>query len=288
MNRNMPRCGLLLCCAYAALLISCSDPPAPTQAEIEQTFQAEPIGQGQPAASSNADLDVYIDGSQSMQGFTKNSETNFTRKVRQILDQSNSGLKTEVVKFSTKMEPIPDYKIQQIISPEFYKGLDTPLRTVLDGIASKSNRMALVISDMVQSDVNSDEVALSRSLTALTQKQLQIDLLAFRSAFNGDYYIESLPKIHGKQQTLELHRSESLPDAGRPFYVLAVAPDRGALERLKRLALRKMEAAKNFSPADSPISVQDLTYSPAAGKPVNWVVQSRSEPPHREDRKSVV
>jgi hypothetical protein len=275
---NGPRCKILLLCAFTALLVSFTDPPFPAQKQIEQTFRAEPISEGRAAPSPNSALDVYIDGSQSMQGFTQDGQTNFTRKLRLIVDQANNGLNPQIICFSTELTVLPDYTVQQLLSPSFYKGLDTPLSTVLNRIADNASRMAIVISDMVQSDAHSDEVKLSRALTTLMQKKLQIELLAFRSSFNGDYYIENLPKKHGRQQSFELHTSESLPDAGRPFYVLAVGPDRPALQHLEHLALHNTEADKTFSPADPPLTVENVAYAPAPGKNATWVVKSKTGP----------
>ena len=174
------------------------------------------------------EFDLYIDDSASMRGYASLPDSHYVRVMNHILDAGATGnLSVTPYRFSSGIAPVGNLGIAQLLSPQFYGGLDTPLSRLLEHIGVSPNRMSVIVSDLVQSDKTNDERALVKALRELARKRVEIRLLGFRSGFRGDYYVEHAPYAGHAQRKIPLTLDQSVPGGGRPFYLLVIAPNRG-------------------------------------------------------------
>jgi hypothetical protein len=246
-------------------LAGCKPPPLPDFELIEMRFRTEP-GRPTPPGSALSDLDVYIDASKSMKGFALPEGSNYTRIAEHVLDQgAMAGYRITPYQFSSEIRPLPQFSVKDVASPDFYNGSDTPLSKLLEQVGKTPNRLSLIVSDMVQSDKINDHQRMIKALQALTSQRFEVRLLAFRSSFRGDYYVESAPG-----RTIHLKLSEKLRGNGRPFYLFAAAPNRASLEQLQRYVLDRASEEHAFSPTDAPIVVTEINLTPEGGNKPIW------------------
>ena len=230
----------------------------PSQTAIDQYFGVlAEKSQDRPSQ----DLDVYIDASASMKGFVRKPLSRYASVVRQIMEHGTSSAQYSVTRFRfpgaqrAEVDRIDSSHVSDLLSESFYNGGDTPLSRVLDRIAESGHRTALVISDFVESDRLVDESALQDSFRDLAIKRREMRLLAYRANFDGYYY----PESRQGGGAFRILAREDLPNTGRPFYVLVVAPDRPSLESVQSYVLDGTGFQFAFSPTESAIGSAKTT-----------------------------
>ena len=161
-----------------------------------------------PSSEASSDLDVYVDGSKSMRGYASSPDSNYNRLLRGLLQSATAGsFNLSVFKFTSTITPITNIPLNQIQSPGFYDGQDTPLRTLMARVAAAPTHTAIIVSDMVQSEVVNDNLAFTKALVQLASRSPQMRLLAYRSSFAREYY----PESHRGQASICLSITQSLP-----------------------------------------------------------------------------
>jgi hypothetical protein len=256
--------------ATVLALSSCQHPPPPPPSveEIEKVLPRDSDRNDNPVSVAS-DFDFYIDDSESMRGYPNAPDSQYVRTVNHILDEGAAGhLSVVAYRFSSGVVPIGTDSIGHILSPSFYSGADTPLSRLLTQIGQRPHRMSVILSDMVQSDILEGQNAVVAALRSLAQKRLELRLLGFRSSFEGPYYVETGRSPHGKQESFTLSIGQKLKGEGRPFYLLAIAPDRQSLDRLNNNVLATAEPAVVFNPADAALAVQSI--APGPKNPLYW------------------
>lgn len=222
----------------------------PDQPIINKMFDVVPANSPQ---TPTHDLDLYIDGSESMMGFAKKPNSRYQAVVGHVLDNAGAGqYRMSRFKFSTNIENIDNLPTNEILAESFYHGADTPLSQLLERVAKNPVRIAIIVSDMVQSDKGKDVGDLSRAIGLLAEKHMELLLLGFRSSFEGPYVPEN--RLGGAVGKFTLKVPAGLPNTGRPFFVFVIAPDRPSLESVKNLILGGANAVQTFSPTESPIA----------------------------------
>ena len=246
----------------------------PDRAAVNKAFQPV-VDVGPPAPTR--DLDVYIDGSESMKGFLAIPDSRFPAVVRHVLDHaSTANYKLARYKFSSAINSVDSLKTSDILAEGFFNGADTPLSGLLTRIGEHPDRISVVISDLVLSDVGAEQKDLVAALSRLAAKHMEMRLLAFRSNFIGDYYPENRPN-GPRVQKFHLEAKEGLPNTGRPFYLFVLAPDRGSLDLLQNYILQSASAPQTFSPTEAPFAIEKIEFRPAVPAEAIWNPFSRAE-----------
>ena len=132
-----------------------------------------------------------------------------------------------------------------MIAPGFYSGAETHLTEIFKRIEEHIRRgeITIVVSDMLQSAEDFKQMDLIRELSKLlADRRPEMLLLAFRSGFNGPYYVSMSA---GGSYPLRLQEG---PGQGRPFYLLVFAPDQASLEMLRKYALTGVGEEASFQP----------------------------------------
>lgn len=234
----------------------------PDDGKVEERFplpapETENAGDG---------LDIYIDGSMSMRGYVASSDSNYSRIVREVVQSATvAQFDLRVYKFATSITPVTHLPMSQVQSSDFYNGRDTPLAAILNRLAESPGRSAIIITDMVQSQSGTDSLVLAKALSRLSIQTHEIKLLAYRSSFSGAYY----PESH-RGPALKLAATQSLPDTGRPFYMLAVTPNGPSMKRLDSYVLSRVPPVEMITPSAPAVSVEDIDLSRHGAQELPW------------------
>jgi hypothetical protein len=267
-----------LLASFAAVLFlsACSTAPPdwrPTRDQILTAFEVPPPA---PDPDSRPPLNLYIDTSQSMQGFVAKPASRYCKVVQDLWTQTLSGqYNAQLTKFSEGFGTLPNVGLAELCSSAFYTGTDTPLSILLARVASdlQSGNLAVIVSDMVQSEATRDQTALIRQLqNALAQGHPEVLLLGFRSAFDGTYPFEAAPKGH-----IPLHLADD-PNQGRPFYVLVFAPTIKDLQTFRRLVLNEVGGEVSFQATEPPLAPQVVRVVGSEDTSAVWQRNSKTIP----------
>lgn len=213
------------------------------------------------------DLDVYIDGSESMRGFAVPNDSNFRALVGDLLEASSTAsFNLNEYKFTSAITGINGMPVSEILNPAFYNGLDTPLADLVARIAATPGHTAIIVSDLVQSERGRDWQALALAFSHLAETRPQIRLLAFRSGFEGNYFPEFRTGSEHSPRLL-FRLSQDVPGAGRPFYMVVVAPDSESMQFIEQYVLRRVKPVEVYDPATPPIEIHDLKLTDGARIP---------------------
>lgn len=256
--------------------VSCDSVPIPpSESVIAREFKV-PTSLGTSGAAAD-DLDIYIDGSQSMQGFTANRQSNFCTMVSEIMLQSEAAqFHLTTYKFASDIAKLSDPSLSELQSPDFYKGSDTRLAALLRAIDSRPDHSAVIISDLVQSEPGSDSQALVEELASIGASTRQLDLIAYRSSYDGIYDPEY--KSGGHPGKIKLSLSQRIPDQGRPFYLLIIAPNTASLDKIKGHLIAHQPALREFDATQVPIRIKSIGLNNNSPQVAPWELYSRFTP----------
>src|SRR5437660_2596770 len=251
--RNFCKLALPLLAASTLLIGWAGRIGLPDERAIEDLFR--PFAVPQTEAKATQDLDVYVDGSMSMRGYASAEGSNYSRIIRELLQSAiTAQFNLNVYKFTSTVTPVTNLQLSQFQSPDFYNGRDTPLAALLSRLATSPTHTVIIVSDLVQSEGGVDSLGLVRSLTNLADKRPQMKLMAYRSSFIGEYYPEN--RARAKHGTIRLNAQQSLPGSGRPFYLLAIAPNAESMKRVDDYILTRLPAVQTLSPTAPPMVVE--------------------------------
>lgn len=273
--RTMRLAAFAACLAVAAFPI-----PAHGQIVPPDDGKVNDMYPPPPPETENAGngLDIYVDGSSSMRGFVSSFSSNYCQTVHEIVESATVGrFDLRIYKFATEISTITNLPLNQLQSPAFYNGRDTPLAAILNRLALAPTRSAIIITDLVQSQTGTDSLLLAQALGHLAGQLHEIKLLGYRSTFNGSYYPES---HHGP--TIKLTSTQSLPAAGRPFYLLVIAPDAPSMRRLDSYLLSRVPPAEMVNPTEPAVSVETIALASHKVGDLPWTLYR--QPSRKEAR----
>jgi hypothetical protein len=257
---------------FGTVVLSCRSVPAPpSESALSREFgQLSQTAQDESAVD---DVDIYIDGSQSMQGFAASKQSNFCTMISELMLQAAAAqFKLTTYRFASDIRRLDRPALSQLQSQDFYTGLDTRLAELLNRIDSQPQHTAIIISDLVQSEPGADSQNLVRELAGIGSSTRQMDLMAFRSTYQGTYAPEYRQGINSAH--ININVSQKIPGEGRPFYLLIVAPNAASLSRVKEHLLNHRPAAEEFDASLPPINVKSIDLDAHSPEARNWDLYS--------------
>jgi hypothetical protein len=205
---------------------------------------------------------LYVDSSASMKGFVAQPPSTYWQALNFLLDRiSTAKYDLMVHQFSERVTKLDNASAASILSSSFYSGKETAFPVVFEHIVRETREedIAVVVSDFVQSGRTGDQRALVTAFQKLAAKKPSILLLAFRSAFQGTYYVEGR-RIVGS--TIQLNLDGRAPDRARPFYVLLIAGSASGLEEARNLLLPDIGADEEFEASKPALTLTTTEFLP--------------------------
>lgn len=203
----------------ACLLMTSCKPKTIVPTCVPLSNQPSPIDQ----KSESVTTIIQIDGTPSMQGFTKNFTNSRYAQTLDLLDRaSTTTWKTSIVqyfRFGTAKQQIDRQTYLQAKLPEFYTG-DNPVFRVsqIESVITPAakERVSIIVTDLYQKDSDTNLV-LRRLKEDYLQKGYAVGILAIRSEFDGTIYDVGIKNTQFTYST----QGKKL-EQFRPFYVLVL------------------------------------------------------------------
>jgi hypothetical protein len=166
-------------------------------------------------------ISFAIDGSVSMAGFVKNSNSRYG-KVLEILDNIslvNPG-QVEYLRFDESVKKLDRASFQQSKTPAFYTGRTNKIADVLESSAPKTDKLVMVVTDLQQDDGDTKQATKKLVDNYLKIPGYAVAIWGFKSEFDGSIYPPNSTAPYPYQATTLAK--------GHPFYILMV----GKIEHL--------------------------------------------------------
>jgi len=171
-----------------------------------------------PPATENLQVDIYLDATLSMKGFTETDTFSYYQQTIPLLESSViNTLKGEkfFYKFGSKTEILNDRSFLQAQKPTFYADASFNTKTFIEGVLENANpqNLTIIVTDLFQD--NADVNQLSEKIKPkFINNSLAIGILGIKSQFNGNVYDVGTNNYSFPYKTSD--------DASfRPFYILA-------------------------------------------------------------------
>lgn len=259
-----------------------------------------PVVKARSDAASAPQLVVYLDSSQSMQGYVgrAGAETTFSRtlqELRNFVTLVNPPLDVLVRRVDTRVgQPLSNTVLSTAsVDRGSFSGADTDLAGAFDtfreslggGEGAPPPRFHVLITDGVQSTsqqrsdlsctAGSDQLCVRRKIFDLLNAGWGGCVIALRSEFNGNIYSEVSRAAH-RPSIVPYQSDEKDSQSLRPFYLYIFSPDRNALELFVATLLDRLKPVVGERPETLrllPLSFQyangttqaDMITAPQAG-----------------------
>jgi hypothetical protein len=160
-------------------------------------------------------INFAIDGSASMAGFAKNSNSRYN-KVLELLDNItlvNSG-QVEYARVAENVKKMSRAEFQQAKTPSFYTGKTNKIADVLETTAPKTEKLAMIVTDLQQDDGDTKQATKKLIDNYLQNPGYGVAVWGFKSEFDGLVYPPNSSSPYSYQA--------ATLDKGHPFYILLV------------------------------------------------------------------
>ncbi len=172
-----------------------------------------------------------------MAGFVRVPQADYRTVTARLLEKAYTApYALEINRFADTVESVASDADERVMQPGFYDGRTTALAHIIRTLVQRSRvgESVLLLSDMVQEGSSQDALDLVEALRAAAGRFPEVRLLAFRST-----YIRRYPTFVTVERT-------TAPLSGRPFYLLALGPDRARLDEVERYVFGGLGAAQIF------------------------------------------
>lgn len=217
--------------------------PAPPSADMLAQYFGIPSSL--PVTSPDSiSIDLCIDVSPSMSGFATRTSTRFLQTILRLVESSLSArLPVLVRRMDEALSAGQPPDLVRLVEPGFYQsgtvdrsGITTGLSLPLTG-----RSVLVIVSDFDEPAANPPYHALRAAmLTALATRPFAM-FLAFRSGFDGPVF-----PVDPSRASFDAHLPNIPNWVGRPFYVLALAPDARALRQFRSQVVSMLEPDEYF------------------------------------------
>lgn len=262
-------------CGHDGLL-----PAIPTTEVVLQAFADGPKTSG-PVKPTSQDrrLDLYVDASGSMRGFVGRSNSDYSRALSYLLEHAaTAGYDLNAFGFANQVSaPLGNVSAAAILRPGFYSGGETSFPDLFERIIREHDKgvVSVVVSDLVQSGRIGDQRSLILAFQKLARKRPQVLLLAFRSSFEGRYFVEG---AHAGTSLL-LSLDGTTAERSRPFYALVIASSLTDLNEARRFLLPSLRGYEEFDASRPGLKLTDVEYLPSVdGLTPVWNTYKAVEP----------
>ena len=214
--------SLILGLVTLVLLVSCVGAPR----DISQKICELPPKTNSSLNSSNLTVNVYVDGTPSMEGYVNQASTRY-QKTLELLERTFSlnSKKVNYNRLGTNIQQIQRSQFfRDALQPKFYSGNKQYPRLSVSEIdkaikPGNDNQMNVIITDLYQKDSDITKVNLeikNNYLNSnLVDKGYAVGVMAIKSEFQGTVYTELSSKSQFSYNT-----QGKKPNQYHPFYVI--------------------------------------------------------------------
>lgn len=209
--------------------------------------------------SENLQVDIYLDATLSMKGFTETDSFSYYQQTIPLLESSViNTLKGEKVfyKFGNKSVVLKDRDYLQSQKPTFYADANFNTKTLIENVLENSNsqNLTIIVTDLFQN--NADVNQLSEKIKSkFINANLAVGILGIKSQFIGTIYDVGSNNFSFSYNTLNDEAKY------RPFYILAFGSHSNIARYFDAL---EQDGIKNFPVKQRVILSGNLSERPAS------------------------
>lgn len=171
-------------------------------------------------------LDVYFDASVSMAGYTTIAADNIYRELPDELSSIGSSMgEVNFFRFGEQIFPVEGMDYRQYSNTGVYTELSNSVKNVV--AAADPNHLTVIVTDLFETDTAWSAVAQGIKEKYFS-KRMAVAVMGMKNPFNGRIYDVGL-----NQQAFD-YSSNSDKAKYRPFYILAMGPEKHVNDFLKR------------------------------------------------------
>jgi hypothetical protein len=122
------------------------------------------------------------------------------------------------------------------------------------------DRIVVIVSDLVQSEKARSQHEFIEAFRRAAGARSDVLLLGFRSAFRGQYYVETPAPRPVDAWDLDLDGAS--PAKSRPFYFVILAPSRRSLTQFRKYVLDHLQPHEEFYASDPPVAIDTIDFVP--------------------------
>lgn len=171
-----------------------------------------------PPPTENLEVDIFLDATLSMQGFTETDSFSYYQQTIPLLESSAiNSLKGEKIfyKFGNKSEVLNNRDFLQAQKPGFYTDKNFNTKTLIENVIENANpnNLTIIVTDLFQN--NADVNQLSEKIKSkYISNNSAIGIMGIKSQFNGKVYDVGSNNYSFQYKNLDETKL-------RPFYLLA-------------------------------------------------------------------
>ena len=158
------------------------------------------------------DIDVYLDATVSMQGYTTLAAGNLYRTLPDMLDELGSSMGAiKFYSFGAKIKPLEGREYRKFTTPEPYVETITAISNVVD--AADTSHLSVIVTDLFESDADWSNVV-QKIRGKFFENNLAVGVIGIKNSFKGKIFDVGL-----NAATFD-YDSFDYPHKFRPFYLL--------------------------------------------------------------------
>lgn len=211
-----------------------------------------------PAPTSNLQVDIFLDATLSMKGFTGTESFSHYQQIIPLLESSvinNLKGRKAFYKFGSRAEPLPEREFLQAQKPVFYTDPDVNTRTLIENVLEDADNghLTIIVSDLFQDNADVNQLT-EKIKSKFIEKNLAVGVLGIKSGFNGQIYDVG-------SNNYSFTYSTDGEDTYRPFYILAFGSHASIVAYFDAL---EQSGVKKFPVKERIIFSKYLTEKPAS------------------------
>ena len=216
--------------AIVAISLSLGACYPPTQVKLEREDCDLSLPVNQTPQSDTIDIAIHVDGTPSMEGYVQNNTSYYVKTLEALDSLFRVEPNVQYYRLGETSEPINANQFPKAQLPQFYDGTDPDFPSLENNKTEaaisptgKNDRLSVIVTDLYQkdSDITSVSKKIKEHYLNKDKPGYAIGILAIRSEFNGDFYIEN---IQGTSTKAPYDTTERPPEEYRPFYVIFLGP----------------------------------------------------------------
>ena len=210
------------------------------------------------ATDGKVDVDVYLDATVSMQGFTTLAAGNVYRALPDLLDELGNSMGTvKFYSFGAKIQPLEGRDYRRFTTPAPYVETITAIANVVD--AADTSHLSIVVTDLFESDADWSNVV-NKIRDKFFKNDLALGVIGIKNSFSGKIFDVGLNAVAFDYDSYDYDYRF------RPFYLLLMGKEsdvRDFMEKFKERqtlpnATEYLLLVKNLSALSNKLAEQEI------------------------------
>ena len=225
---------------------------------VPDTLPKFPVPPPVETKTEKIDVDVYLDATVSMRGFTTLAAGNIYRTLPDMLDELGSAMGAiKFFSFGEQIQTLEGRNYRKFTTPEPYVEKITAISNVVD--AADTNHLSIIVTDLFESDADWSNVV-QKIRGKFFENRLAVGVIGIKNSFSGRIFDVGLNAAAFD------YDSYDYPNRFRPFYLLIMGNESAVKYFMEEFKDRQnlpneteyLLLVKNLSAVSNSLSEQEI------------------------------